>query len=182
MRVGVLGLQGDVSEHVDALSKLDGVDVVIVKKASDLKNVDKLVIPGGESTTVGKLIQKYGIDKAVKKIPIFGTCTGAILLARRINTGQFSLKLMDIEVERNAYGRQKESFEAEISIPALGKKKFKAVFIRAPVIKKVGKGAEVLARLNGNPVLVKHGALLAATFHPELTEDTRLHEYFLKLV
>lgn len=181
MRVGVLGLQGDVSEHVEALKRLNSIDVAIVKKASDLKNVDRLVIPGGESTTVGKLIQKYGINKAIKKMPIFGTCTGAILLAKSVDTGQFSLGLIDIDVERNAYGRQKESFEAEISIPVLGKEKFKAVFIRAPVIKKVGKNVEVLADFNGAPVLVRQGALLAATFHPELTADARLHEYFLKI-
>lgn len=184
MRIGVLGLQGDVVEHAEMLRKLTD-EVAIVKRARDIKTIDGLIIPGGESTAIGKLIAKYNIDKAIKdeNLAIFGTCAGAILLAREIlGMQQFSLKLMDIAVERNAYGRQKESFEVDLKIPALGKAPFRAIFIRAPAIKKVGKNVEVLAEYDGNVVLARQGNLLVSTFHPELTEDSRVHEYFLKLI
>lgn len=187
MLIGVLGLQGDVSEHLDVLKRLleDG-EVNIVKRASEIRGLDGLIIPGGESTTVGKLLQKYGIDKEIRKnkdLAIFGTCTGAILLAKSIRgMNQFSLHLMDIEAERNAYGRQRESFEAELEIPELGEKPFRGIFIRAPVIRGIGEGVEVLARYKGDAVLVRQGKYLAATFHPELTEDMRVHEYFLSMI
>lgn len=183
MRIGVLGLQGDVAEHAAMLKGL--AEVVIVKKAPELEMLDGLVIPGGESTTIGKLIQKYEIDRAIKamRLPVFGTCAGAILLAKKIlDSGQFSLKLMNIAVERNAYGRQKESFEAELQIPVLGKTPFGAAFIRAPVIRRVGKNVEVLAEYDGAPVLARQGKLLISTFHPELTNDCRVHEYFIRLI
>lgn len=186
MRIGVLGLQGDVTEHVTILKKLlrDG-EVKVVKRAADIEELDGLVIPGGESTTIGKLMIKYGIDKGVKngRLAIFGTCAGSILLAGKIlDSEQPSLGLMDIRIQRNAYGRQKESFEAEIAIPAVGKKPFKGVFIRAPVIKGVGKGVEVLAEHKGDPVLTRQGRYLAASFHPELTDDPRVHAYFIQEV
>lgn len=183
MQIGVLGLQGDVTEHVTILRKLLKTGKVkVVKRAGDIKDLDGLVIPGGESTTIGKLLKKYGIDKAVKhaRPAIFGTCAGTILLAKKIlDSEQASLGLMDITVQRNAYGRQKESFEAELSIPALGKKPFKGVFIRAPVIIEVGKDVEVLAEHGGNPILARQGPYLAASFHPELTSDLRIHKYFI---
>lgn len=187
MRIGILGLQGSIEEHLDFLRIIVGNGSVrIVKKASDIKGLDGLIIPGGESTTIGKLVRLYEIDKAIKeneKLVIMGTCAGAILLGREIaGSDQFTLGLMDISVERNAYGRQRESFEAGIEIPALGEKLFKAVFIRAPVIRDVGKGADVLARHGGEPVLVRHGRYLACTFHPELEDDARVHQYFLAMI
>ncbi len=187
MRVGILGLQGSVEEHMLFFRDLVGNNSVqLVKKASDIASLDGLVMPGGESTTIGKLMQRYKIDEAIKEndeLAIMGTCAGAILLAKEIEgSDQFALGLMDMEVERNAYGRQKESFEADIEIPSLGEKLFKAVFIRAPVIKEVGKGAEVLARHNDEPVLVKQDKYIVCTFHPELTEDSRIHQYFLAMI
>ncbi len=186
MHIGVLGLQGSVIEHVAVLRRLLGKDgVAIVKRREELKGLEGLIIPGGESTTITLLMQKYAIDKAIAEEEpcIMGTCAGAILLAKEIaGLGQFSLKLMDMQIERNAYGRQVDSFETELEIPALGDKVFKAVFIRAPVIKKVGKEAEVLARLDGEPVMVRQGKHLALTFHPELTNDARVHQYFLKMI
>lgn len=183
MLVGVLGLQGDVAEHVSALKRLQG-DVRIVKKASHIEGLSGLIIPGGESTTIGKLMVKYGLPEAIKEHEpaIYGTCAGTILMAKEIlGSEQFSLDLMDIAVERNAYGRQRESFEADISIPALGDKPFRGVFIRAPVIKGVGKNVEVLAEHRGSPVLVRQGRYLASTFHPELTGDGRIHRYFISM-
>lgn len=183
MLVGVLGLQGDVKEHVNALEELLG-EARIVKKPSHLQGLKGLIIPGGESTTIGKLMVKYGFNKALKepRLAIYGTCAGIILLAKEIaGSKQFSLKLMDITVERNAYGRQRESFETDLSIPALGSKPFRGVFIRAPAVIKVGENVEVLAEYGGSPVLVRQGSYLASTFHPELTGDLRIHEYFISM-
>jgi 5'-phosphate synthase pdxT subunit len=186
MQIGVLGLQGDVTEHVTILRKfLREEEVKVVKRAKDIEKLDGLVIPGGESTTIGKLMVKYGIDKAVKnkRLAIFGTCAGSILLAKNIlNSEQSSLGLMDIKIERNAYGRQRESFEAEIPIPVLGKKPFRAVFIRAPVIREVSRGVDVLAEHRGDVILARQDHYLAASFHSELTEDLRIHEYFISEV
>ncbi len=182
--VGVLGLQGNVEEHADMLQRITK-DVRIVKKPSQIKGLDGLVIPGGESTTIFPLLKKYKMDREIKKanLPIFGTCAGAVILAKEIlNMDQDTLNLMDMTVERNAYGRQVDSFEADLKIPKLGKKPMRGVFIRAPVIKRVGKGVEVLAEQNGDPALVRDGQFLASTFHPELTDDTRVHEYFLNLM
>jgi len=182
MVVGVLGLQGDAAEHAKMLERL-GKEARVVKGLRDLEDLEGLIIPGGESTTMGRLIRREGLDEAIKSasFPVFGTCAGAILLARRIaGTEQYSLGLMGMEVERNAYGRQKESFEAEVEIPALGGS-YRAVFIRAPVIKQVDEG-EVLAKYRGSPILVREGRCLAATFHPELTLDLRVHQYFLEMV
>ena len=188
MKVGVLALQGDVAEHLAAMRRAvrGRGDVIAVKKAGQVEELDALVIPGGESTTMGKLMQKYGIDKAILAKPelaIFGTCAGAILLAKEIeNYEQFSLKLMDISVARNAFGRQRESFEADIEIPQLGRKPFHAVFIRAPIITRAGAGVEVLARHEDAIVLARQGRYLACAFHPELTRDSRLHRYFVEEV
>ncbi len=188
MRVGVLALQGDVAEHVVAMRRALGRrgEVVEVKRAEQIPELRALVIPGGESTTIGKLMQKYGIDRAVlaePELPILGTCAGAIVLAEEIEGyEQFSLKLMSMAVARNAFGRQRDSFEAELSIPVLGERPFPGVFIRAPVITRVWGDAEVLCTHEGRIVLARQGRYLACAFHPELTGDRRLHRYFLEEV
>jgi 5'-phosphate synthase pdxT subunit len=144
-----------------------------------------LIIPGGESTTIGKLLSRYGILEEIKNfhLPIFGTCAGVVLLAKKIkNSEQVRLSLLDIEVERNAYGPQKFSFESFIKIEKLGIENYRGIFIRAPIIKKVGENVEVLAKLDENIVFVKEGNIIACTFHPELTDDLRIHQYFLEIV
>jgi 5'-phosphate synthase pdxT subunit len=184
LTIGILGMQGNVEEHANMLKKLK-TRVKIIKKPGDIKGLDGMIIPGGESTTILPLLKKYKIDKEIKKanLPIFGTCAGAIILAKEIlNMAQDTLKLMDTSVERNGYGRQVESFESDLEIPDLGNAPLRGVFIRAPIIKRAGKDVRVLAKQNGDPVLVREGKFLAATFHPELTDDTRVHEYFLNLV
>ena len=185
MKIGVLALQGNFKEHIEILKKCN-VEAKEIRLPSDLDDCNGLIIPGGESTAIGKLMKKYKLDRKIKNkhnegTPIFGTCAGTILLAKEITGNQQpKLELMDISVERNAYGRQIDSFEADIEINNLGT--FKGIFIRAPVIKNIYNGAEVLSEFNGNAVLVKNGNLLAATFHPELTDDLRLHKYFIEMV
>lgn len=187
MIVGVLALQGAVREHLELLRRC-GTSVMPVKKPSDLAVLDGLIIPGGESTTIGKLLVKYDFVDPICQIskagiPIFGTCAGLILLAKRITEGSQSLlELMDIEARRNAFGRQRESFEADLSIPDLGEKPFRAVFIRAPWIESVGNGVKVMAEFNGKAVMARQNSLLVAAFHPELTDDTRVHRYFLEMI
>ena len=184
MKVGILALQGDVREHIEILRKLN-TESVKVKLPEDLDDIDALIIPGGESTTIGMLIKKYNLDtkireKYAKGMPIYGTCAGAILLAKNIkNSGQPRLSLIDMEIERNAYGRQAESFETELNIKNMGK--FKGIFIRAPVVKKVYNGSEILAEHNNFPVMIKQGNILITTFHPELTSDARVHKFFLEM-
>ena len=185
MKIGVIALQGDFREHVGILKKL-GVETVEVRMPSDLKDVKGLIIPGGESTTIGKLMVKYELDKAIKEMTkkgmaVYGTCAGAILLAKEIiGNRQFCLGLIDISVERNAYGRQIDSFEAELEIKGLGK--FNAVFIRAPIIKEIRNGVEILAKHGNEPVLLRKGKILVSTFHPELTDDARVHNYFVGMI
>lgn len=187
MKVGVLALQGAVREHVNAL-KACGVETVEVKYREQFDQIAGLIIPGGESTTVGKLLVQYEMLEPLWKLgleglPIFGTCTGLIILASKIRgSEQPSLGLMDIEVERNAFGRQIASCEGDLPIAELGAPDFHAVFIRAPYIAKVGAGVRVLAEHEGKIVLAQQDNLLAAAFHPELTEDLRLHQYFVDLV
>ncbi len=188
MKIGVLALQGDVEEHLLMAEKAAGEEdeVLKVKKANLVKTLDALIIPGGESTTLGKLMVKYSIDKAIdenKNLAIFGTCAGAILLSKRIigYENQFSLKKMDISIERNAFGRQVESFEADLLIPELGEEALHAVFIRAPIIREVGEKVKVLAKVDDAVVLAKQGRYLASSFHPELTSDIRLHKYFFDM-
>jgi len=185
-KVGVLALQGDFEKHIQALDRL-GVPAVEVREKAQLEEVDGLIIPGGESTTIGKLLVRYGMLEpmqsfAKKGKPIFGTCAGAILLAKEIeSSNQDRIGVLDIAVRRNAYGRQIESFEADIFVPKIGELPIRGVFIRAPIIKHIEDGVEVLARFGDSPVLVKQGTILAATFHPELTNDTRIHAFFLSL-
>jgi pyridoxal 5'-phosphate synthase pdxT subunit len=181
-RVGVLALQGDFQAHQRALTRA-GAEVVEVRSAADLDGVEGLVIPGGESTTMMKLLEEEKLLDPLREFgrerPIFGTCAGAIVLARGVtNSPQASLGLMDMDVERNAYGRQLDSRIARLKSERI-EGDLEAVFIRAPVIRRVGGDAHVLASYQGDPVLVEQGRHLAATFHPELTEDSRVHLMFL---
>jgi 5'-phosphate synthase pdxT subunit len=187
VRVGVFALQGDVREHLRTLSSIN-VEGVEVRNAADLASVDGLILPGGESTTISKLIDIFSLRKALSEFissgkPVFGTCAGMIMLANEIldaASGQRSLESMDISVRRNAFGSQLDSFESEIEFdgnPA------KVAFIRAPIVERVGKGVEVLSTLpNGAVVAVRSGNVLATAFHPELTGDNSVHEYFVAMI
>jgi 5'-phosphate synthase pdxT subunit len=187
VKIGVLALQGAAAEHIQMMSAL-GAEAVPVRLPSELDGIDALIIPGGESTTISKLLSDYGLMEPIrllakKGFPIFGTCAGLVLLAKKVpNLQMESIGMMDIEVKRNAFGRQVDSFEADLKIPALHNGTFHGIFIRAPIIEKAERGVEVLCQLNGKPVAVRQGKLLACAFHPELTDDLRLHKYFLKLV
>ncbi len=184
MNIGVLALQGDFDAHRRRLEKL-GATVALVRKAEDFDGIDGLVIPGGESTTFLKLLPKNVFDKLrafVHTKPTFGTCAGAIMLAKHVtNPDQPGLNALDITVERNAYGRQIDSTILEAKTK-LGDEPLEMVFIRAPRIQQIGEGVEVLAERDGYPVLVRKGSVMAATFHPELSDDPRVHAEFLKLV
>lgn len=186
MRIGVLALQGAFIEHVKMLQRL-GAETAEVRLPEDLVGLDGLIIPGGESTTIGKLAVEYGLVEPLRQFaqakPTWGTCAGMIFLARDIGIDrQPILGVMDITVNRNAFGRQADSFEVDLDIAGLDDGPFHAVFIRAPVVTGIGRGIEVLARLeDGRMVAVQSGHLLATAFHPELTGDTRLHAHFLKL-
>jgi 5'-phosphate synthase pdxT subunit len=188
MRIGVLALQGDFALHARALGRC-GADTVEVRKPDELAGLDGLIIPGGESTTLLKLMDAWGFVPALEKLhaagtPIFGTCAGLILLAREVeNPRQFSLGAIDVTVERNAYGRQRESFEARGTARLDGRPvELDMVFIRAPRIRRLGPGVESLAELRGETVMARQGNVLVATFHPELTDDLSVHRYFCDLV
>ncbi|HEY7876410.1 MAG TPA: pyridoxal 5'-phosphate synthase glutaminase subunit PdxT [Actinomycetota bacterium] len=187
MKIGVLALQGDVREHERALDAA-GATPVAVKRTDQVEDVDGLIIPGGESTTIGKLLDRFGLLEPVRTraesgMPLWGTCAGLILMAREL-TGRedapHRLEVLDVCVRRNAYGRQTESFETDLDVAGLDDP-FRAVFIRAPVIERAGDRVEVLARFDGKPVLVRDGALLASSFHPEMTGDCRVHEMFVQM-
>ncbi len=187
MKIGVLAVQGAFAEHASILRSL-GLEVVEVRLPSDLAGLDGLIIPGGESTTIGKLMDAYGLYAPVKDLaargkPVWGTCAGMIMLAKDIEgSDQPRLGLMDIGVNRNAFGRQADSFEVDLAVPALGTSAFHAVFIRAPLLTSVGPGVEVLARLpDGRMVAAEQANLLATAFHPELTADVRFHDHFVEL-
>jgi pyridoxal 5'-phosphate synthase pdxT subunit len=193
MRIGVLALQGDFREHVERLRSL-GVEAREVRKREELEGLDGLIIPGGESTTIGKIAREYGLIEPMRELvdagkPVWGTCAGMIFLAKDVGVRQPLLGVMDVRVRRNAFGRQVESFETDLNVPALESvhnggdpaKPFHAVFIRAPLIDEVGPGVEVLAKLeDGTIVAARQGNLLATSFHPELTADARFHRYFLE--
>lgn len=193
MRVGVLALQGDFREHRLMLQDC-GVQAVLVRRPEELAELDGLVIPGGESTTIGKLMVDHGLldpirERAAAGMGVFGTCAGLVLMARGVAGGadlggrpQPLLGLMDVTAQRNAFGRQRESFETDLTVPELGPEPVRAVFIRAPYIGRTGPGVRVLASLDGKVVLAREGRCLAAAFHPELTDDPRLHRYFLEKV
>ncbi|MGZ8563639.1 MAG: pyridoxal 5'-phosphate synthase glutaminase subunit PdxT [Candidatus Limnocylindria bacterium] len=187
-RIGILAVQGDVREHACALLEL-GAEPVEVRLPRDLVGLDGLILPGGESTAMRKLIDRYGLREPIVALvtggaPVYGTCAGMILLADRIADGDEPvLRLLDITVQRNAYGRQLDSFEADVPIPSLGGEPMHGVFIRAPVVSEVGPAVEVLARdPDGRPIAVRQGRVLATAFHPELTPDRRLHRLFLELI
>ena len=185
-RIGVLAYQGDVREHVATLREA-GAEPVEVLQPEQLQDLAGLVLPGGESTTIGKLMARFGMDKAIHEaydrgMAVFGTCAGLILLAKDIeNSDQLRLGLMDITAARNAFGRQVQSFESGIDVPLLGEPPGRGVFIRAPYVKRVGDGVEVLARFRDRVVLVRQGRLLAGAFHPELIGDARLHRFFVEM-
>jgi 5'-phosphate synthase pdxT subunit len=186
-RVGVLALQGDVVEHVHALRR-SGADVVEVRTPAELASVDALVVPGGESTTVIRLLERFGLTTPIKQrvaagMPFWGTCMGLIVAAREVaGLPQPTLDLLDVTVRRNAFGRQVDSAEVPLAIPALGPALFPAVFIRAPWIERIGPGVELLAERDGHGVMVRQGNVLGTSFHPELTRDDRVHAYFLAMV
>lgn len=186
-RVGILALQGAFREHRQVLEGL-GCEAVEVRKTSDLENISGLIIPGGESTTIGKLLQIDGLGDKIKELatqnfPIFGTCAGMILLSKQVDESeQYRLGLMDMTVRRNAFGRQIASFETDLEVPALGSDPVRAVFIRAPFIREVAPNVGILAEYEGKIVFVRQGNMLASAFHPELTSDHRVHQYFLDIV
>jgi len=189
MKVGVLDLQGAVIEHVRLLEAC-GCEAIRIKTIEELTDLDGLIIPGGESTTIGKLMVKYGfveaiLAKAQQGMPIYGTCAGMILLARKlVSQEQPLLSLMDITVQRNGFGRQIDSFEADLEVAGLeGKEPFKAIFIRAPYLESVDSpDVEVLAKFEEKIVMARQGNYLVSAFHPELTQDKRVHQYFLKMI
>jgi pyridoxal 5'-phosphate synthase pdxT subunit len=185
LTIGVLAVQGNFREHAAMLRRL-GAEVVEVRKPEQLEGLDGLVVPGGESTAIGRLIRLYGLEEAIRRFaqPILGTCAGMILLARDTVDGvpdQPLLGAIDLVVRRNGYGRQVRSFEADLELPGENVP-LRGVFIRAPRVEQAGPEVEVLAELDGDPVLLRQGRILVAAFHPELTADTRVHERFLDLV
>lgn len=186
MKIGVLALQGAVTEHIRSIH-LAGGEGIPIKKVEELDAIDGLIIPGGESTTIGKLMRKYHFIEAIQQFaadgkPVFGTCAGLIVMAKQIeNQEDAHLKLMDITVARNAFGRQRESFETDLAIKGI-EEAVRAVFIRAPLITNVGPGVDVLSTYNGEIVTARQGNLLVSSFHPELTDDYRLHQYFVDMV
>lgn len=182
--VGVLALQGAFREHVAAVASL-GATAREVRQLKDIDGIDALIIPGGESTTMGKLLNEWNMLEPLRQrildgMPVYGSCAGLILLCREIeNSDQPRLGVLDATVRRNAFGRQVDSFETELNIPEIGADPIPAVFIRAPVITGVGAGVTVLAEVKGQAVAVRQNNILATSFHPELTPDTRMHSYFL---
>ena len=182
--VGVLALQGAFREHVAAVASL-GATAREVRQLKDIEGIDALIIPGGESTTMGKLLNEWNMLEPLRQrildgMPVYGSCAGLILLCREIeNSYQPRLGVLDATVRRNAFGRQVDSFETDLSIPEIGADPIPAVFIRAPVITGVGAGVTVLAEVKGQAVAVRQNNILATSFHPELTPDTRMHSYFL---
>ena len=190
LRIGVLALQGDFGAHIKMLEEL-GVEGKAVRLPKHLENLDGIILPGGESTTIGKLMVLYGLDEPLQQkiregFPIWGTCAGLILLARETDNaleGQPLLASMHIRVRRNAFGSQRESFETDLSVPEIGEAPFHAFFIRGPAVESVGSEVEVLATLDdGTIVAVREGHLLGTAFHPEIGGDPRFHQYFLRIV
>lgn len=185
MNIGVLALQGAVAEHIRSI-ELAGGKGVAIKRTEQLADIDGLIIPGGESTTIGKLMRKYDFIDAIRSFaqsgkPVFGTCAGLIVLAERLEGAEEPhLKLMDMTVARNAFGRQRESFETDLDVKGI-ETPLRAVFIRAPLIKEVGPEVDVLSTYKGEIVTARQGNLLASSYHPELTDDFRLHGYFLRM-
>jgi len=191
-KIAVVAMQGDFQKHIDMLTRL-GADAYSARTPGDIARADGVILPGGESTTIGKLLARYGVDAAIVEAsaqgkPIYGTCAGLILLARGIaegtggRGGQPTLGLLDAIVARNAFGRQVDSFEIALDIPTLGLPPLRAVFIRAPYVVEAGPDVETLATYNGKAVFVRQGTILGSAFHPELTDDERPHRLFLSLI
>lgn len=186
MKIGILALQGAFLEHKNILNSLK-IDNCLVKTKEDLENIDGIILPGGESTAMGKLLRDFNILEPLKEkikngFPVFGTCSGMILLAEKLSNSEIiHLNVMGIEVKRNAYGRQLGSFETEVDFKGIDKK-VKMVFIRAPYVESIKEGVEILATVNENIVAVREKNMLAVSFHPELTKDTSVHEYFLNII
>lgn len=185
MKIGVLGIQGDIQEHLRMIEKI-GHEAIWVKRPEQLEKISGLIMPGGESTTMIKLMKRFAVWEPLYQMllngfPVYGTCAGLVLLASEIENypEQDSLKALPVKVERNGYGRQVDSFEVELEIPAIGANPFNAVFIRAPIIVEWDKSVEVLSTYKNTPVLVRYGNILASSFHPELTDDGRIHRYFI---
>ncbi|AJA47807.1 glutamine amidotransferase subunit PdxT [Clostridium pasteurianum DSM 525 = ATCC 6013] len=186
MKIGILSLQGGVIEHIEHINSLNQ-ETVEVKKQEDLEDVDGIILPGGESTTIGKLLSRTGLleplrEKILKGLPVWGTCAGMILLAKNVENWEDSyLKLMNINVRRNAYGRQRDSFQTEELIEKVSSNKIPLVFIRAPFITKLGEGVEKIYELDGNVVAARENNMLVTSFHPELTDNLDFHRYFLTM-
>ena len=186
-KIGILALQGDFAKHETMLQSLN-VETVQVRKPDELQQCDGLILPGGESTTLTNLMQLYGFYEPIrifaKTHPVMGTCAGMIMIAAQVDDNRVEpLNLIDISVSRNAYGRQIDSFITEVNAPCLGKPDtFRAIFIRAPQIQELAPGIEILIKAQGKPVMVRHKNILALAFHPELTDDPRIHQYFLEHV
>lgn len=187
MKIGVLALQGAFREHRWTLERC-GAEAVEVRKPEDIDDLAGLVIPGGESTTIGKLLVEWGLmdkikERAAAGMAVYGTCAGMILLAREIvGSDQPRLGLMDVTVRRNAFGRQRESFEADLNVPEFGAEPVRAVFIRAPYIENAGPDVKILAAVGDHIVIARQEKLLATAFHPELTDDDRIHKYFIEMI
>jgi 5'-phosphate synthase pdxT subunit len=188
VRIGVLSLQGDYLAHAAMLRQLPGVEACLVRDAVELGEAQGLIIPGGESTTIGKLLDRAGLIEPIQQraragMPVYGTCAGLILMAQRIEgSDQHRLGLLDMLVARNAFGRQIDSFEAAVPVSVLGDEPVRGVFIRAPYVVEAGPGVEVLARYEDRIVAVRQGVLMASAFHPELTNDVRMHRLFADMV
>ncbi len=185
-KVGVVSIQGDFEKHIEALKRCKVADPVQVRTPEDLATVERIILPGGESTTVGLLMERYGLgdaiqDAAAKGMPIWGTCMGMILMAKSvIGPKQYTLGLLDIEIERNAFGTQVHSFEDEVVLEGM-KEPVLGVFIRAPIVTNIGGNVSILGKYDGKTVAVQSGKLVGTSFHPELTEDIRFHKWFLSL-
>lgn len=187
MRIGVLDIQGSVEEHIAHLEKLPGVTPVRAKTEEELLSLDGLIIPGGESTAIAKMLKTFGILEPLKKrirdgLPVYGTCAGMILLAREIEGEDSHLGIMDIRVRRNAYGSQMDSFVAEMPLPTISERPLPLVFIRAPYIVEHGEAVEVLSQVDRKIVAARQGNMLVSSFHPELTDSTDIHRYFCHMV
>ena len=188
LNVGVLGLQGSIEEHMKSLSKIEGVKPCLVKTKEDLDKVDGIILPGGESTTIGKLLRDFGLlnplrERIQKGMPVWGTCAGMILLAKDIvEQDDKYLQVMNIKVRRNAYGSQLDSFVTKLKIDEVSDKEISLVFIRAPWIEEVGDDVEILAKVDSHIVAAKSKNMIVTSFHPELTQDTSFHEYFVNII
>ncbi|MHB8063878.1 MAG: pyridoxal 5'-phosphate synthase glutaminase subunit PdxT [Ruminiclostridium sp.] len=187
-KVGVLGLQGAIAEHIDKLSQIENIEPSIVKYKNEIESIDALIIPGGESTAIGRLLADFDLTAALKAriqagMPVWGTCAGMIVLAKKIcNDTRRHLEVMDIEVKRNGYGRQLDSFNTSVKLPEISSSEIPLVFIRAPYVVGVDTNVDVLLRVNGNIVACRQDNMLATSFHPELTDDLSFHKYFVGMI